>query len=512
MGQVIGFFQSIPEIINEAINIALICVSLIAILKGLVNIWRCGLLQLIGFLLLSGRSCAIDVGRNLVLQDVSLNFTHFFGEMPSSCTLNNTHHYFKGPNGTTWGIEMTLTNQSVLNSTSSRRIFTNQFLNVSNCAVNFPKEEMHILSWLLETMHLELMKPGISLHPGLCSNESGLLIQYNITKTKYNSHSIQKVILGLAKLLGSSKRLWYDTCEKADCQFDTLGGIHCNYSNCKVHTTYNYLILKNTTWENHCEYNHLNTIHLLMSSAGQSYISRKLMAFLSWTLSDSEGHDMPGGYCLEQWAVIWAGIKCFGNAAVAKCNQNHDSEFCDMLRLFDYNKNAIKTLRMEVKDKINLMSETINALISDNLLMKNKLRELMNIPYCNYTKFWFINHTRTGTHSLPRCWLVKNGSYLNETEFRNDWLLESDHLFSEILNKEYEERQGKTPLGLIDICFWSTVFYVTTLFMHLIGFPTHRHIVGQGCPLPHRITSSGVCSCGYYNIPNKPTVWSRDTN
>nr|Q8B121.1 RecName: Full=Pre-glycoprotein polyprotein GP complex; Short=Pre-GP-C; Contains: RecName: Full=Stable signal peptide; Short=SSP; Contains: RecName: Full=Glycoprotein G1; Short=GP1; Contains: RecName: Full=Glycoprotein G2; Short=GP2 [Mammarenavirus latinum]AAN09940.1 glycoprotein precursor [Mammarenavirus latinum] len=512
MGQVIGFFQSLPEIINEALNIALICVALLATIKGMVNIWKSGLIQLLFFLTLAGRSCShsFTIGRFHEFQSVTVNFTQFMSYAPSSCSVNNTHHYFKGPQNTTWGLELTLTNESMINITNSMRVFTNIHHNVTNCVQNISEHE-GVLKWLLETMHLSISKPGKHIAPVMCERQKGLLIEYNLTMTKdHHPNYWNQVLYGLAKLLGSSKRLWFGACNKADCQMQSdHQHIKCNYSNCKGYTSFKYLIIQNTTWENHCEYNHLNTIHLLMSPIGQSFITRRLQAFLTWTLSDALGNDLPGGYCLEQWAVVWFGIKCFDNTAMAKCNQNHDSEFCDMLRLFDYNRNAIQSLNDQSQARLNLLTNTINSLVSDNLLMKNKLRELMNVPYCNYTRFWFINDTKNGRHTLPQCWLVSDGSYLNETRFRTQWLSESNSLYTEMLTEEYEKRQGRTPLSLVDLCFWSTLFYISTLFAHLVGFPTHRHLIGEGCPKPHRLTGSGICSCGHYGIPGKPVRWTK---
>ncbi|AAC54654.1 glycoprotein precursor [Mammarenavirus oliverosense] len=513
MGQVIGFFQSLPNIINEALNIALICVALIAILKGIVNIWKSGLIQLFIFLILAGRSCShtFQIGRNHEFQSITLNFTQFLGYAPSSCSVNNTHHYFRGPGNVSWGIELTLTNNSVINASNSLKVFTNIHHNITNCVQNIDEQD-HLMKWLIETMHLQIMKPGKRLPPILCEKDKGLLIEYNLTniasREEKHSEYWSQLLYGLSKLLGSSKSLWFDYCQRADCMMQEHSShLKCNYSECSGHTTFKYLILQNTTWENHCEFNHLNTIHLLMSSTGQSFITRRLQAFLTWTLSDATGNDLPGGYCLEQWAIVWAGIKCFGNTAVAKCNQNHDSEFCDMLRLFDYNRNAIKSLNDQSQSRLNLLTNTINSLISDNLLMKNKLAEIMNIPYCNYTKFWYINDTRTGRHTLPQCWLISNGSYLNETKFRTQWLSESNALYTEMLTEDYDKRQGSTPLSLVDLCFWSTLFYVTTLFAHLVGFPTHRHILDGPCPKPHRLTKKGICSCGHFGIPGKPVRW-----
>uniref|UniRef100_UPI003F778695 Pre-glycoprotein polyprotein GP complex n=1 Tax=Machupo virus TaxID=3052317 RepID=UPI003F778695 len=58
MGQLISFFQEIPVFLQEALNIALVAVSLIAVIAGIINLYKSGLFQFIFFLLLAGRSCS----------------------------------------------------------------------------------------------------------------------------------------------------------------------------------------------------------------------------------------------------------------------------------------------------------------------------------------------------------------------------------------------------------------------------------------------------------------------
>uniref|UniRef100_UPI003F77836C Pre-glycoprotein polyprotein GP complex n=1 Tax=Junin mammarenavirus TaxID=2169991 RepID=UPI003F77836C len=57
MGQFISFMQEIPTFLQEALNIALVAVSLIAIIAGVVNLYKSGLFQFFVFLALAGRSC-----------------------------------------------------------------------------------------------------------------------------------------------------------------------------------------------------------------------------------------------------------------------------------------------------------------------------------------------------------------------------------------------------------------------------------------------------------------------
>ncbi|AAN32961.1 glycoprotein precursor [Mammarenavirus flexalense] len=504
MGQVVTFFQSIPEIIQEAINIALIAVSVICIIKGCVNLWKCGLIQLMVFLLLAGKRCdALNIDRRHVLSSVELNLTRMFDNFPQSCSKNNTHHYYKGPEGTNWGIELTLTNTSVANYTSMNRIRSLAFGNITNC--DKTGEAGHTLKWLLNELHFNVLH--VTRHVGarcMTTEGAGLLIQYNLTIGDHGGEVGRHLIASLAQIIGDNKAAWVGKCDSR-CSNDGK----CNYTNCEGYTHYNYLIIQNTTWAQHCTYSPLPSIRMALNKVAYSSVSRSLLGFFTWDISDSSGNHVPGGYCLEQWAVVWAGIKCFDNAVMAKCNKEHDVEFCDTMRLFDYNQNAIKTLQLNTENAVNLLKRSINGLISDSLVIRNSLKQLARIPYCNYTKFWYINDTVSGKHSLPQCWKVHNGSYLNESQFKNEWLLESDHLYSEMLLKEYEERQGRTPLALTDICFWSLVFFTSTVFLHLVGIPSHRHIVGDACPKPHRITKNALCSCGYYNLPGKQVRWVR---
>nr|AAC32281.1 glycoprotein precursor [Pichinde virus] len=505
MGQVVTLIQSIPEVLQEVFNVALIIVSTLCIIKGFVNLMRCGLFQLITFLILAGRSCdGMMIDRRHNLTHVEFNLTRMFDNLPQSCSKNNTHHYYKGPSNTTWGIELTLTNTSIANETTGNfsNIRSLAYGNISNC--DKTEEAGHTLKWLLNELHFNVLH--VTRHVGArCKTVegAGVLIQYNLTVGDRGGEVGRHLIASLAQIIGDPKIAWVGKC------FNNCSGGSCRLTNCEGGTHYNFLIIQNTTWENHCTYTPMATIRMALQKTAYSSVSRKLLGFFTWDLSDSTGQHVPGGYCLEQWAIVWAGIKCFDNTVMAKCNKDHNEEFCDTMRLFDFNQNAIKTLQLNVENSLNLFKKTINGLISDSLVIRNSLKQLAKIPYCNYTKFWYINDTITGRHSLPQCWLVHNGSYLNETHFKNDWLWESQNLYNEMVIKEYEERQGKTPLALTDICFWSLVFYTITVFLHLVGIPTHRHIIGDGCPKPHRITRNSLCSCGYYKIPKKPYKWVR---
>nr|UZO33083.1 glycoprotein precursor [Tiete mammarenavirus]UZO33085.1 glycoprotein precursor [Tiete mammarenavirus]UZO33087.1 glycoprotein precursor [Tiete mammarenavirus] len=481
MGQFISFMQEIPVFLQEALNVALVAVSLICVVKGLVNLYRCGLFQLMVFLVLAGRSCSEEmfkIGMHTRFQEVTLSLNALLSnqshELPMLCLANKTHLYLKsGMSSFRISIDdVTILTKSVDISIHSPKL--------SSC---FESDEEWVLAWWIEAVgHRWDQDPEL-----LCRNKTkteGGLIQINISRADENVHYGWRLKNGLDHIYSGRK----EPC---------VEGGKC------------LIKIQPDTWPNNCEADHTNTFRFLSRSQKSVAVGRTLKAFFSWSLSDSSGKDAPGGYCLEEWMLVASKIKCFGNTAIAKCNENHDSEFCDMLRLFDYNKNAIKTLNEETKNRVNVLSQTINALISDNLLMKNKIRELMSVPYCNYTRFWYVNHTLSGQHSLPRCWMIKNNSYLNSSEFRNEWILESDFLISEMLSKEYSDRQGKTPITLVDICFWSTVFFTGTLFLHLVGFPTHRHIQGESCPLPHRLNSLGGCRCGKYPSLKKPTVWRR---
>nr|ACL31654.1 glycoprotein precursor [Black Mesa virus] len=480
MGQLISFIGEIPSIIHEALNIALIAVSIISILKGIINIWRSGLLQLIAFLLLAGRSCSYKIGHHIELQHIIVNGSYITPYVPLACMINHTHFILRGPFEAEWAIQLEITDMTVLVDTLGGTSVKAELDNIGKCLTNSSRKELQVftLKWFLDGLEDSQFNPQI-----LCNNVTIAegYIQINITEKNHCDH----VFLRMRKTFGTFKY----PC-MSDKKLNVLFTIH--------------------NWTKQCSGDHLSTMHLVVQNVYKQVIKvRKLQSFFTWSLSDATGNDTPGGHCLERWMLVSSELKCFGNTAIAKCNLDHNSEFCDMLRLFEFNKNAIKMLQNESKHQLDTVITAINSLISDNTLMKNRIRELINIPYCNYTKFWYVNHTGFNTHSLPRCWLTKNGSYLNVSDFRNDWLLESDHLISEILSKEYEERQGRTPLGLVDVCFWSTLFYVSSIFLHLLRIPTHRHIVGESCPKPHRLTRASLCACGLFKQKGRPLRWVR---
>nr|ABI97298.1 glycoprotein precursor [Catarina virus]AFU54723.1 glycoprotein precursor [Catarina virus] len=482
MGQFLSFLGEIPSIIHEALNIALMAVSIIAILKGITNVWRSGILQLLIFLMLAGRSCSITIGHHVELQHIILNGTKVIPFAPSACMINDTHLIIRGPFEAEWGILLRITGITVLIDTeggSAKKVRVN---NISECfRDNDDLDSMTFtIDWLLTGLGYDAHTDPVILCDSV-KQDKQYRAQMNITNINFRD----KVFFKLNKIFGPIDN-YYSEHEKL------------------------FILIQNVTWVNQCQTNHMSSMQLILHNAHKQAVRfRKLQAFFSWTLTDATGAEMPGGYCLEKWMLVSSELKCFGNTAIAKCNLNHESEFCDMLRLFDFNKKAISTLQNKTKHQIDVVIAAVNALISDNILMKNKVRELINIPYCNYTKFWYVNHTGFNAHSLPRCWLVKNGSYLNVSDFRNEWLLESDHLISEILSKEYEERQNRTPLTLVDICFWSTLFYTASIFLHLLRIPTHRHIVGEGCPKPHRLKSDSTCACGLFKQKRRPVKWVR---
>nr|ABW96600.1 glycoprotein precursor [North American arenavirus] len=481
MGQLVSFFGEIPSIVNEALNIALIAVSIISILKGLINIWKSGLLQLIVFLLMAGRSCSYKIGHHIELEHIVLNASHITPYVPMACMINHTDFLLRGPFEARWAVNIRITGVTTLVETAGGTSRRAEVMNISRCFTYAQDNKLvdFTMEWFLGGLeHNPHFAPQI-----LCGNSSKgeYDVQMNITVEDH----CNQIFLKMKKIFGIFK----DPCT-------SKGKLN--------------MLFKVSNWTNQCSGNHLSTMHLIIQNAYKQMIKpRSLKSFFSWSLSDATGNDLPGGYCLEKWMLISSELKCFGNTAIAKCNLEHNSEFCDMLRLFEFNKNAIKTLQNKTKHQLDTVITAVNSLISDNILMKNRVRELINIPYCNYTKFWYINHTGLNVHSLPRCWLTKNGSYLNISDFRNDWLLESDHLISEILNREYEERQSRTPLGLVDVCFWSILFYTSSIFLHLLRIPTHRHIVGEGCPKPHRLSSESLCACGLFKQKGRPLRWVR---
>nr|ABW96598.1 glycoprotein precursor [North American arenavirus] len=484
MGQLFSFIGEIPSIVHEALNVALIAVSIISVLKGIINIWKSGLLQFIAFLLLAGRSCSYRIGHHVELQHITLNGSYITPYVPLACMVNQSHFLLRGPFEAKWAIQLEITDITTLVETEGGSSSRVRLKNAGDCLTDRldREEKVYTLRWFLSGLgDSEQFDPQILCNNG--TSTAGLNVQINITEKGNCDH----VFLRMRKIFGAFK----NPCLSKG-KLNMLLTIH--------------------NWTDQCPRDHLSTMHLVIQNAYKQVIKvRKLLAFFTWSLSDAVGNDTPGGYCLEKWMLISSELKCFGNTAIAKCNLDHNSEFCDMLRLFEFNKNAIKLLQNESKHQLDTIITAVNHLISDNVLMKNRIHELINIPYCNYTKFWYVNHTGFNVHSLPKCWLTKNGSYLNISDFRNEWILESDHLISEILSKEYEERQSKTPLSLVDTCFWSTLFYVSTIFLHLLKIPTHRHIIGEGCPKPHRLTRSSLCACGLFKQEGRPLRWVRDT-
>nr|QVU02254.1 glycoprotein precursor [Mammarenavirus AnRB3214] len=491
MGQIVTFFQEVPHIIEEVMNIVLITLSLLAILKGVYNVMSCGLIGLLAFLFLCGRSCSTIYKDNYQLMELELDMSGLNATMPLSCSKNASHHYIQVFN--TSGLELTLTNESLI---------SHKWCNLSDAH----KKDVydHTLMSILSTFHLSI--PNFNHYEAMACdfNNGKISVQYNLSHSS-ETEAMNHCGTTANGILEVFRRMTW--CTRCDVPLGaSIAGFNC------VRTSYKYLIIQNTTWEDHCVMSRpspMGYLSLLSQRTREIYISRRLMGTFTWTLSDSEGNDLPGGYCLQRWMLISGELKCFGNTAVAKCNQQHDEEFCDMLRLFDFNKEAIHRLRVEAERSISLINKAVNSLINDQLIMRNHLRDIMGIPYCNYSRFWYLNDTRNGKTSLPKCWMVSNGTYLNETHFSSDIEQEANNMITEMLRKEYERRQGTTPLGLVDLFVFSTSFYLISVFLHLIKIPTHRHLVGKPCPKPHRLNHMGICSCGFYKHPGLPTKWKR---
>ncbi|BAU22152.1 glycoprotein precursor [Arenaviridae sp. 13ZR68] len=493
MGQIVTFFQEVPHIVEEVMNIVLITLSLLAILKGVYNIATCGIIGLIAFLFLCGRSCSTIYKDNYNFSHVDLDYSHLNLTMPLSCSKNNSHHYIYLKNET--GLELTLTNTPVLN---------HKFCNLSDAH----KQNLydHSLMTIITTFHLSI--PNFNQYEAMSCDFNGgnITVQYNLTHGSVTDAANHCGTLANGVLDTFYRLQWGRNISHVYTIPDNGKLIPC------YKTSYKYLVIQNITWEHHCELSRptpIGFMTLLSQKIKNIYTSRRLLGTFTWTLSDSSGAETPGGYCLTRWMILAADLKCFGNTAVAKCNLNHDEEFCDMLRLIDFNKQAVNKFKMEAQNSLNLITKAVNALINDQLFIKNHLRDLMGIPYCNYSRFWYLNDTRNGKTSLPKCWMIKNGTYLNETEFSNEIEQEADNMITEMLRREYIQRQSTTPLGLVDLFVFSTSFYLISVFLHLIKIPTHRHITGRPCPKPHRLNSMAICSCGAYKQPGLPTKWKR---
>ncbi|BAM45328.1 Glycoprotein precursor [Lunk virus NKS-1] len=495
MGQIVTLFESLPHIIDEVINIVIMVLILITAIKAVYNLCTCGLFALIMFLFMAGRSCSLE-GPGMYkgtyqFKSVELNMSQFNQTLPNACSVNNSHHYIGMGDS---GLELTFTNDSIIDH------------NQCNLTDYFKKSHFdHVLSSIITHLHLSVR--GHSYYKAVsCDFNNGITIQYNLSintpqKAVDNCRSFRGRVLDMFRTAFGGKHM--------------RAGFGMTDANGKAtwcsQTDYNYLIIQNRTWDNHCEYaNPMGFARLLFAQEKTKFLTRRLMGTFTWTLSDSSGVESSSGYCLTRWMIIAADLKCFGNTAVAKCNLNHDEEFCDMLKLIDYNKAALTKFKKDVESALHLFKVTMNSLISDTLLMRNHLRDLMGIPYCNYSKFWYLEHYKTGETSLPKCWLVSNGSYLNETHFSDEIEQEANNMITEMLRKDYYKRQGSTPLALMDILMFSTSAYLISVFLHLLRIPTHRHVKGGTCPKPHRLNSKGICSCGAFKVPGVKVIWKRN--
>nr|UIW24550.1 glycoprotein precursor [Seli virus] len=497
MGQIVTLFESLPHIIDEVINIVIMVLVVITTIKAVYNFCTCGLFSLICFLILAGRSCGhsgISPGElhkgSYLFKSVELNMFQFNSTLPNACSANNSHHYISL---NTSGLELTFTNESVLSH------------NHCNLTSYFRKKEFdHVLMSIITNLHLSVR--GHNEYKQVsCDFRNGITIQYNLTLSSPGS-AISQCNTFRGRVLDMFRTAFGGKHMRSGYGFTDANG----KSTWCSQTNYQYLIIQNRTWENHCEYaNPLGFARLLFAREKTTFLTRRLAGTFTWTLSDSSGVESSSGYCLTRWMIIAADLKCFGNTAVAKCNLDHDEEFCDMLKLIDYNKAAIHKFKQDLESALHMFKVTVNSLISDQLLMRNHLRDLMGIPYCNYTKFWYLEHYKTGETSLPKCWLVSNGSYLNETHFSNEIEQEATNMITEMLKKDYDHRQGATPLALMDMLMFSTSAYLISIFLHLLRIPTHRHIKGGSCPKPHRLNNKGICSCGAYKVPGVKTVWKR---
>lgn len=509
MGQIVTLFQSVPIIINEAINIVIIALVLFTLLKGLVNVWKCGLLQLLYFLLLSGRSCSETLLYDRIsVHNFTFNHSVLSMTMPLSCSKNTTHHYIKVGNS---GFELTFTNQSILNggSPGSCNRTANRLVDTAEDIV-------------LNEIHEHIGKyTGKPCHK--CdTNEGKVTIQYNLTcmppmgklVDKRECPSFPRRVVDFFRRVFQGSRFW-------SIRNSYLGQKNHSISGWCSDTSYQFLIIQNVTWGEHCQFQAPSVTgmaSLFLVRAEKYYMTRRLQSLFHWDEDTrcleaggrQECLSGPGGYCIAIDNILEYTAKCFQNQAMAQCNERHDQEFCDMISLIKYNQLALKTFQNQTERALELFRKSINGLINDNLLVRNRLKDILGIPYCNYSRFWYVNDTKTGHHSLPKCWMTSNGSYLDEVHFSSEVLIEAQNLVSQILMKEYTNRQGKTPLGLMDMLMFSISFYLLSVFLHLLRIPTHRHLVGGVCPKPHRLTKMGICSCGRYAHPGVSVRWARD--
>nr|7PUY_A Chain A, Pre-glycoprotein polyprotein GP complex [Lassa virus Josiah]7PUY_B Chain B, Pre-glycoprotein polyprotein GP complex [Lassa virus Josiah]7PUY_C Chain C, Pre-glycoprotein polyprotein GP complex [Lassa virus Josiah]7PVD_A Chain A, Pre-glycoprotein polyprotein GP complex [Lassa virus Josiah]7PVD_B Chain B, Pre-glycoprotein polyprotein GP complex [Lassa virus Josiah]7PVD_C Chain C, Pre-glycoprotein polyprotein GP complex [Lassa virus Josiah]7UOT_A Chain A, Glycoprotein G1 [Lassa virus len=259
MGQIVTFFQEVPHVIEEVMNIVLIALSVLAVLKGLYNFATCGLVGLVTFLLLCGRSCTTSLYKGVYeLQTLELNMETLNMTMPLSCTKNNSHHYIMVGNET--GLELTLTNTSIIN---------HKFCNLSDAH----KKNLydHALMSIISTFHLSI--PNFNQYEAMSCDFNGgkISVQYNLSHSYAGDAANHCGTVANGVLQTFMRMAWGGSYIALD---SGRGNWDC------IMTSYQYLIIQNTTWEDHCQFSRpspIGYLGLLSQRTRDIYISRRLL-------------------------------------------------------------------------------------------------------------------------------------------------------------------------------------------------------------------------------------------
>nr|5NFF_A Chain A, Glycoprotein [Morogoro mammarenavirus]5NFF_B Chain B, Glycoprotein [Morogoro mammarenavirus]5NFF_C Chain C, Glycoprotein [Morogoro mammarenavirus]5NFF_D Chain D, Glycoprotein [Morogoro mammarenavirus]5NFF_E Chain E, Glycoprotein [Morogoro mammarenavirus]5NFF_F Chain F, Glycoprotein [Morogoro mammarenavirus]5NFF_G Chain G, Glycoprotein [Morogoro mammarenavirus]5NFF_H Chain H, Glycoprotein [Morogoro mammarenavirus]5NFF_I Chain I, Glycoprotein [Morogoro mammarenavirus]5NFF_J Chain len=149
--------------------------------------------------------------------------------MPLSCSKNNSHHYIQVRNDT--GLELTLTNTSLLD---------HKFCNLSDAHKRnlYDKALMSIVT----TFHLNI--PNFNQYEVMSCDFNGgkITVQYNLSHSSYvdAANHCGTIANGI---MDTFRRMYWSNALSPS---EYISGTTC------IQTAYQYLIIQNTTWEDHC--------------------------------------------------------------------------------------------------------------------------------------------------------------------------------------------------------------------------------------------------------------------
>nr|8T5C_A Chain A, Glycoprotein G1 [Lassa virus Josiah]8T5C_B Chain B, Glycoprotein G1 [Lassa virus Josiah]8T5C_C Chain C, Glycoprotein G1 [Lassa virus Josiah] len=191
------------------------------------------------------------------LQTLELNMETLNMTMPLSCTKNNSHHYIMVGNET--GLELTLTNTSIIN---------HKFCNLSDAH----KKNLydHALMSIISTFHLSI--PNFNQYEAMSCDFNGgkISVQYNLSHSYAGDAANHCGTVANGVLQTFMRMAWGGSYIALD-----SGG--CGNWDC-IMTSYQYLIIQNTTWEDHCQFSRpspIGYLGLLSQRTRDIYISRR---------------------------------------------------------------------------------------------------------------------------------------------------------------------------------------------------------------------------------------------